>query len=123
MITEQEKLDKGNSGKQYLERSDEKLGLLELLISAIRDAINAAQNFHPHAFIRLAEKNEFGIHPYSLLYWWSLKETDLQAYRRQITGLRLEGRYDVDNLEAAVEDHDQKRIELKRTRLGLRIIK
>ena len=79
MITEQEKLDKGNSGKQYLERSDEKLGLLELLISAIRDAINAAQNFHPHAFIRLAEKNEFGIHPYSLLYWWSLKETDLQV--------------------------------------------
>lgn len=121
MGIEQEKFDRGDSEKQYIERFDEKLGLLELLISAYKDAISAVQKFHRLPCIRLAE-NDFGIDPYSLLYWWSLKKTEPQKYRRQVTDLRLDGRYNVDDLETAVADYDRRRRAKRCRDLGLNVV-
>lgn len=121
MKTEREKFDRGDSEKQCTERSDEKLGLLELLISAVKDAIDAIQGFHQNPFIRLAE-NEFGIHPYSLLYWWSLKKIEPQKYKVQIIRLRLEGKYNVDNLETAVANYDRRRRARRCRDIGLNVV-
>ncbi len=54
-----------------IHKQNEDLGFLKLLISVVKDAVDAVLDFHKP--FRLAE-NEFGMDPVTVLFWWSLKK-------------------------------------------------
>lgn len=111
METKRGKLD-------IIHKPNEDLGFLKLLVSVIKDAVDAVLNFHKP--FRLAE-NEFGVDPITVLFWWSLKKMEPRKYQKYITLLKLQGQ-STYVIEAVVADYDSKRTKLRCRKIGLRTV-